>query len=303
MLAWMKKISVFGLLAIAIAGLGLIASHGGLEWALGALLLLIFAHAIILAVEFVLLSVANRDDPTPAPTLSELVRAWWGEVLVAPQVFCWQQPFRSQSQSDHLPAAGRGKTGIVFVHGFLCNRGFWNPWLKRLRRLDVPFVAVNLEPPFASIDELATLIDQAVQSVEAATATRPLIVAHSMGGLAARAWLEAYRADSRVCRVVTIGTPHRGTLLARLAFTTNTRQMRLDGAWLRALAQRERGGYSGFTCFYSHCDNVVLPASSATLPGADNRHVAAVAHVHLARQEAVLSEVLRLATDSARPGH
>ena len=29
-------------------------------------------------------------------------------------------------------------------------------------------------------------------------------------------------------------------------------------------------------------DNIVFPASTATLPGADNRHLPAVAHVHMA---------------------
>ena len=35
-----------------------------------------------------------------------------------------------------------------------------------------------------------------------------------------------------------------------------------------------------------------FPASNATLPGADNRHVVGAAHVHLADQPEVLSDVL-----------
>jgi triacylglycerol lipase len=152
------------------------------------------------------------------------------------------------------------------------------------------------EPIFGSIEGYAPLIEKAVQRVELATSAPPLIVAHSMGGLAVRAWLCADRAEPRVRRVVTIGTPHRGTLLAHFALGLNGRQMRLTGEWLGALGQRETvARFSLFTCFYSHCDNIILPTSSATLPGADNRHVEGVAHVHLVRQDVVFDEVLRLA--------
>jgi triacylglycerol lipase len=294
MLARLQQFTTVLLVAIAVACAAILASHGKPLWAFAAFALVAVGHAIFLAFEFLLLASSNRHDPAPAATAGELAGAWWGEVLTAPQVFCWQQPFRSKAQTDYLPSAGDRPVGIVFVHGFVCNRGLWNPWLRRLRQFGVPFVAVNLEPVFGSIDNYAAIIEQAVQRVEAATSARPLIVAHSMGGLAVRAWLDARQADARVQHVITIGTPHRGTLLARFAFTLNARQMRLDSRWQLALAQREPPTrHANFTCFYSHCDNIVIPASTATLPGADNRHVNGVAHVQLAREEIVFREVLR----------
>ncbi|MFL5074340.1 MAG: esterase/lipase family protein, partial [Microvirga sp.] len=176
----------------------------------------------------------------------------------------------------------------------VCNRGLWNPLMTRLRALGVPFVAVNLEPVFGSIDRYADIIEHAVQRVEAATGQPPVIVAHSMGGLATRAWLAACPGDERVHRVITIGAPHRGTLLGRFGHTPNTRQMRIGSDWQQQLAAREPPHrFARFTCYYGHCDNVVFPASTATLPGADNRHVAGVAHVHMAHQDEVFNEVLR----------
>ena len=47
-----------------------------------------------------------------------------------------------------------------------------------------------------------------------------------------------------------------------------------------------------FTCWYSNCDNIVFPASVATLPGADNRFVPGVAHVELAFDERVFEHAL-----------
>lgn len=300
MIARMQRLTTLALLAAAIACAVLLARQGHPAWAVAAFCAVICVPAAFMALEFALVPLANRHDPAPPAGAATLVRAWAHEGVTALGVFCWQQPFRSQAEPDHLPPSAAGQVGVVFVHGFVCNRGLWNPWLKRLRQRDVPFVAVDLEPVFGPIERYAAIVERAVRQVEAATATRPLIVAHSMGGLAVRAWLDAFAGDARVSHVITLGTPHRGTLLARFGLAANARQMRWQGAWLKAMAEREPAARRAlFTCFYSHCDNIVMPASTATLPGADNRHVSGVAHVQLSRDDDVLSEVLRRA---GRPG-
>jgi triacylglycerol esterase/lipase EstA (alpha/beta hydrolase family) len=151
-------------------------------------------------------------------------------------------------------------------------------------------VAVNLEPPFGPIDAYAAAIDDAVARVTAATGRPPLLVCHSMGGLAARAWLRS-SAPGRVCHVVTIGTPHGGTWLGRFSHLHNGRQMRLGSQWVRALPQ-DIASQVPFTCWYSNCDNIVFPASTATLPGADNRLVRGAAHVELAFRPEVFAHAL-----------
>ena len=78
------------------------------------------------------------------------------------------------------------------------------------------------------------------------------------------------------------------------ARTRNAREMQLNSRWQQALVSQEPAQrHARFTCFYSHCDNIAFPASTATLPGADNRHVPGVAHVHLLFQSEVYNEVLR----------
>jgi triacylglycerol esterase/lipase EstA (alpha/beta hydrolase family) len=233
----------------------------------------------------------NRYDAVPRANLSQIVRGWWSEVTTAPRVFCWRQPFRPNLVGDRLSGTTRG---VVLVHGFVCNRGLWNPWLTRLRERAAPVVAVNLEPIFGSIDSYPAAIEAAVGQIERATRQAPIIVAHSMGGLAVRAWLDRFQAMARVHRVITIGTPHHGTWLARFALTRNGREMRLGSAWLISLAARESDALRRrFTCFYGHCDNIVFPASSATLAGADNRHLEATAHVAMTYHPAVFGELMR----------
>ncbi len=294
MLARLQQALTLGALALALSWAWWAVQTGHVTWAVWGVLAVLCGHAVVLGVEFLLLSRAHGDDPAPRASAGELLAAWWGEVLAAPAVFCWRQPFRSQRFADHLPAQAQGRTGVLFIHGFVCNRGLWNRWLGRLREQDVPFVAVNLEPVFGSIDDYIALIEQAVRQLEATTGRPPVIVAHSMGGLALRRWWAEQGDDARVQHAITIGTPHHGTWLARFAMSRNSRQMQQFSRWLQTLAAREpEGRAQRFTCFYSHCDNIVFPASTATLVGADNRHLSGVAHVHMADRPEPWAELQR----------
>jgi hypothetical protein len=294
MLARLQQVITLSLLALALLWVAGCLNAGHPGWAAAGAATIFLGHALVLALEFVLLRWTHGADPAPRASVPQLIKAWIGEVLTAPRVFCWRQPFRHRRYPDHLPASARGRRGVLLVHGFVCNRGLWNPWMPRLLAHDVPCVAIDLEPVFGAIDHYAAHVEAGVRRLEAATGLPPVIVGHSMGGLAVRAWLRDSRGDRRVHRVITIGSPHHGTWLGRFGQTANTRQMQLHGPWIRALAAQEPPArYGRFICFYSHCDNIVFPPSTATLPGADNRHIAGWSHVHLAYHPEVFSEVLR----------
>lgn len=237
-----------------------------------------------LGLQFVLMRRINRRDATPAAGRWALLRAWWLEALTCTWVFGWLQPFAHRQQPDWLPPTPTGQRGVVLVHGFLCNRGVWLPWLPELRARGHAYVALTLEPAFGSVDDYVAAIDTAMRQVQAATGLPPVLVGHSMGGLAARAWLRtlAQPPAQRVHRILTLGTPHHGTWPARFSHTTNGMQMRLDSPWLQALAASEGAAQRAlFSCWYSDCDNIVYPARSATLDGADNHLLHGLGHVHM----------------------
>ena len=302
MLARLQQFTTLGGLAAALFWGWVCWEAGSPAGGVAVAILVVGGHALVLGLEFALLRQAHGDDPTPRATPAQLVRAWWGEVRAAPRVFCWRQPFRSRRWPDHLPGDARGRRGLLLVHGFVCNRGLWNPWLRRLHRQGVPFVAVDLEPVFGSIDDYIATLEQAVQRLEQCTGLAPVVVAHSMGGLALRRWWVEQGDAARVHHAVTIGTPHHGTWLARFALSRNARQMRLSSGWLQALAAREGAGHAHrMTCFYGHCDNIVFPPATAALAGADNRHLAEVAHVAMADHPEPWREVQRHLAERVRP--
>ena len=291
MVARLQRWLVVGWLVIAIAWTSFWWGRS-MAIAVAGFLVLSCAHAGVLAFEFLASYRVNASDPIPRGSATQYVGAWLAESVAAPTVFGWRQPFRSQSIPDRLQADAR--RGAVLVHGFVGNRGFWNPWLRELQASGRAYVAVTLEPAFGSIDHYVEIVDDAIARVTAATGQPPLLICHSMGGLAARAWLRDSD-GSRVNRVVTIATPHRGTWLARFGRTVNGRQMRMGGEWLQKIeGERTSARQVPFTCWYSNCDNIVFPTSVATLPGADNRLVPGRAHVELAFDPQVVRETLAL---------
>lgn len=301
MLARWQRGLVIAAWAAAVAWLAWCDQAGiGAGPAAAGLLLLLAPQAPVLGLEFLLLAVFGRDPAAPRASVRQLLRAWLAEGLACWQVFGWRQPFCADQVPDGLPGdAPQGRTAVLLLHGYCCNRGLWTPWLRQLRARGWPCQALTLEPVFGRIEDWVPAIEAAVTGLTLQTGRPPLLVAHSMGGLAVRAWLaaqpDAGRADARVLRVVTIATPHHGTWMARFGHSPNARQMRRGQRWLAELAARESPArHARFTCFYGHADNIVFPATTAALPGADNRHLAGVAHVAMAFRPEVFDEVLRL---------
>lgn len=285
--------------AIALVSIGVGSSSPLL--AVSLILVILSGFGVILGFQCVMAARVNRHDQVARATGSLLLWSWFREASVAVKVFLWWQPFHSNRYPDQLPnrtdkTCGRG---IVFVHGFVCNRGIWNAWYPILDRRKIPYVAINLEPIFTGIDSYTLLLDEAIQLMDERTGKRPLVVCHSMGGLVARAWLRAANADAKVHRIVTIGAPHNGTRLGnwapQLTPIENAHQMRFASRWLMDLAEQETNfRRMKFVCFYSSCDNIVFPATSATLVDADNRHIAGLPHLAMALDIKVIEQSIAL---------
>ncbi len=267
-----------------------------LAWPLA--LLLFCLHGLVMLVSFAWLLLVNGATPVA------LLRAYVWEWALYEWVFGFCQPFAERRLPNELPtelpAQSAAARGVLLLHGFSCNRGLWNGWMRRLHSEGHAFAALSMEPIYGSIDAYADEIEAAVQQLTEAAGSAPLILCHSMGGLAARAWWRRHGRQGRAHAIVTLGTPHVGTPMARWGRALNVQQMRPRSAWLSELARHEEmQPLPPMLCIASDCDQIVFPAASALLPQARHIMVPATGHLGLVFHPRVRAEVQALLDDVA----
>lgn len=293
LLATLAALVALGVVAVAV---WLHRAHG---W--NPLAALAFALAIpvafdasLLGVQFAIGALFRARESDERHGAAAALRAWAAEIVASLRTFLWAQIRHGDAR---LPSAdGGSRTPVLLVHGYICNRGIWLPFARWLAARGHPVDSVNLEPIFGSIDGYVSIIAEGVRRLRERTGcSRVAIVAHSMGGVATRAYL-AHEGCASVCAVVTLGSPHSGTWLAHWGHGVNVAQMRPGSEWLRALEHRETPAARAlFTTIWSPHDNIVMPQRAAQrLPGAASVAVPARGHVQLAYD----AEVWRIAADA-----
>lgn len=215
----------------------------------------------------------------------------------------WYMPF-CRLTHYHVPEAR--SLPVLLIHGYGCNSGYWHSMSRKLRAARIPYHAVNLEPVFGSIESFIPAVHQAVAELcRQSGQEQVIIVAHSMGGLVARAYLCMHGDENKIAKIITLGTPHHGTGLAHFGIGDNSLQMRWlgttaeggPGTWLQALAARENPmRYALFVSIYSYHDNIIAPQKSSYLPGARNIALHGIGHVALGLnprvQALVINEII-----------
>src|SRR5450631_1818012 len=233
---------------------------------------------LLVTVSFVLSWIWRTPRPPQAQLdLAGMARLFIGEVFAVaaswPLIALHRLVMRDP---DPAPA----QLPIVLVHGVLVNDGVWFMMRRYLARHGIGAVyTVNYGPPYGDIDHFAEQLSVKIESVCAATgAARVLIVGHSMGGLVARAYLRQ-RGPARIERIITLGTPHHGSVLAWIYVGRCLAQMRPGNAWLAELNREEtKPSPVPIVSIWSRHDSLVVPQASSELRCAENVAVVGVGH-------------------------
>jgi triacylglycerol esterase/lipase EstA (alpha/beta hydrolase family) len=99
--------------------------------------------------------------------------------------------------------------------------------------------------------------------------------------------------NARIARVVTIGTPHHGSVLAWFCPGASLAQMRPGNAWLAALNDEKLDPSLRFVSLWSWHDSMVAPQTSSELPGATEVTLTGVGHNALLGDRQVFEFVSR----------
>jgi len=271
----------------------------GAWWDLGPGAVVLIAAALFFAVPAVMILLTfaiawrHRTPPPPEHRIGPLaaIGCVLHEIFSYTAVYVFLQPFprfARWADRDSVPGAG---LPVVLVHGYMCNAGGWAWFGRYLTARGYAVHAVTLEPLFAPIDDyvapLARKLDEVVRPGEHA-----ILVGHSMGGLVCRAYARRF-GGGRIARIVTLGTPHHGSVLAPMGHGADALDMWPTGEWLRGLAASEQGGLPvPITSIYSCHDNFVAPQNSSVLAGAKNLPLPGLGHLSLqfSRRVAALVE-------------
>lgn len=218
----------------------------------------------------------------------------WREAWAVCAAQLFEFPFHALAvRPDPRPVPGAG-VPVVLVHGYFSDRGYFRHLVHALEaRGAAPLFTPNFTSIFASIERFAAELHEEIERICAATgAAQVVLVCHSMGGLAARCYLARHGAG-RVRKLVTIASPHGGTVHARLGSGENGRQMRRASRFLETLRRREgeRGPGCATTSLYTPQDNLVAPARSSILPWARNVAIPGLGHVEILRSRRLAEAV------------
>jgi hypothetical protein len=89
--------------------------------------------------------------------------------------------------------------------------------------------------------------------------------------------------------VITIGTPHHGTVFATLGHGPNARQMRHACEFVRELARDDEP--VEFVCFASHHDNLIVPRDNQILGCAEAVWFEKIGHLAMTANDKVLAKL------------
>ncbi|MDP3713430.1 MAG: alpha/beta fold hydrolase [Mycobacteriales bacterium] len=208
-----------------------------------------------------------------------------------------------------LPPAQRGLlmgdivaagTPILLVHGLVDNRSIFTLLRRALRRRGFGRVlTVNYSPFTHDVRSAAARLARLVEKTcEETGYERVHVVGHSLGGVVARYYVQRMGGDARVHTLCTLGSPHAGTVAARLLPTELVRQLRPGSSLMTELAEPAPGIRTRFVSFWSDLDQLIVPKRSARLDHPDlsvrNVLLRGVGHMSLPIDGRVVHEIATL---------
>lgn len=186
------------------------------------------------------------------------------------------------------------KHPVLLVHGIWdTGDGRFGRMKPYLERAQLSVHTLNLVPNNgeAALTDLARQLDGHIRTSFPAGETIDL-VGFSMGGLVSRYYVQRLGGLHRVRKLLTIGTPHRGTWTAFLRGYSGARDMRPGSAFLQDLnSDLHVLDALSFTSIWTPLDLMIVPAASSRLPVGRSIQLNVLAHPLLVRDARVLQLV------------
>ena len=145
----------------------------------------------------------------PRGTVAMVMREWGAMLL---NTF-FRFPFPDLALRRDPPPARDGRMPVVMIHGYFSNRGYFGPLVRRLESHGVgPIFTPNFPSAFTTIEHYVEQLARFMEETcEASGQPQVVLIAHSMGGLVARAYVCTH-GSRRIRKLITIATVPRGPM-------------------------------------------------------------------------------------------
>lgn len=164
---------------------------------------------------------------------------------------------------------------IVFIHGFGGGKQEYTPIIRFLTAdSTVTCYQFSYDQKFGQIS-LSLIADKLNEYVSANVSETAFdIVALSQGGIIARSYIARYH-DRQIGACVTVCTPHRGSLLARIGILPGIKELAPSSSFLRNLDSEKTAYYA----IYNPLDLMVFPGTYARFDSArENKKILTWTH-------------------------
>lgn len=214
---------------------------------------------------------------------------------------------RRRAEPDRLTLAQRGlasvdvnaaATPILLVHGIADNHTIFTVLDRALRRRGFQTVSsYDYGLLTRDVRVAAVALGEAIEKAAANAGNERIhVVGHSLGGLIARYFVQRLGGDAQVHTLVTLGTPHAGTRVARaMPVMPLVRQLRPDSSVIRELAEPAPNCRTRFIAFHSDIDHLIVPHHHARLDHPDlqvrNVAVRGVGHLSMPNNGAIAFQI------------
>ncbi len=162
---------------------------------------------------------------------------------------------------------------ILLVHGIVHNRSAFHSLKRRLQKQGWHNIyTINYTTSYGSLGSMVGQLSKRVDEVLRVTNAKQIdIVAHSLGGVVARYYMSLGEGRGKIKELITLGTPHNGTMLSRiLSFLPGSSlgwDLRENSYFLRIMNETSLPKSSRLTNIYSPLDWTVWPKSNLTVKG------------------------------------
>lgn len=191
---------------------------------------------------------------------------------------------------------------LILVHGFKDTNRKLGPMARHLWTHGYEVHAPTLAPSWGQIP-LADLSGQLADFIRRKVGDhRPVVlIGFSMGGLICRHYIQRRNGRARTSRLITIASPHGGTLTAHTFERPGCLDMRRGSPFLQDLdSDIDTLRSVDFTSFWTPFDLMILPASSSLTPASRNIRLLLPAHPLMVLHPIAIRAVHRLLGE--RPG-